>query len=102
MATGQSDYVHGQMEVSDHKETFGGFMNWTIYGGGIVALLVIYPTLIFGVNLGWPAALLTTVIIGVFMGIGLKLKGFWYAGLIGSAIFLAIGSAFIKWLAGFA
>lgn len=96
MASGQSDYVRGEMEVVAHKETFGGFMNWTVYGGALVALIVIYPTLIFGVNLAWPVALLTTLVLGVLMGIGLKLKGVWYVGLVGGAILFAIMSILAK------
>ncbi len=102
MASGHSDYVRGEMEVVAHKETFGGFMNWTIYGGAAVALVVIYPTLIFGVGLSWPISLVVTIILGILMGMGLKLKGGWYASLMGTAIFVAIASAVVKMLAGLA
>ncbi|WP_026942769.1 aa3-type cytochrome c oxidase subunit IV [Hellea balneolensis] len=95
MAAGNSDYERGTMAVDGHKKTFGGFMGTTVYGGAALALIVIFPTLIFGVNMGWPAALVTTLILGVILGIGFKLNGRWYASLIGSAVLLAISSAII-------
>ncbi len=85
MGSGHSDYVHGEMDVEDHKGTFGGFMNWTIYGGALVALIVILPTLIFGTALTWFPALVVTTIIGIILGVALKLKGGWYALVIGLA-----------------
>jgi Bacterial aa3 type cytochrome c oxidase subunit IV. len=92
MAAEHSDYVHGSMGVDEHKETFGGFMGFTVYGGAAVALIVIYPTLVFGTSLGWFTSLIVTLIIGVILGVALKLKGGWYAGMIAGAIPFAITS----------
>lgn len=95
MAAEHSDYVHGTMGVEDHKKTFGGFMGFTVYGGAAIALIVIYPTLVFGTPLGWLASLIATLIIGVILGVALKLKGGWYAGMIASAVPVAIASAIL-------
>lgn len=95
MATEHSDYVRGTMSVEDHKATFGGFMGFTKYGGAAVALIVLYPTLVFGTPLGWFASLIITLLVGVLAGIGLKLKGGWYAGMIAGAIPFAIISAIL-------
>ena len=92
MAADHSDYVKGTMGVDGHKKTFGGFMGYTVYGGAAIALLVIYPTLVFGTPLGWLASLITTLIIGVILGVALKLKGGWYVGMIAGAIPIAIAS----------
>ncbi len=100
MAAEHSDYVRGTMEVEGHKKTFGGFMGLTVYGGAALALVVIYPTLVFGVNMSWLAALITTVILGVVLGLALKLKGGWYAALVASAVFIAIASALLAALHG--
>jgi len=103
MAAEQSDYVHGTMGVENHKKTFGGFMDYTVYGGAAIALIVIYPTLVFGTSLSWFPALIVTLIIGVILGIGLKLKAGWYAAMIACAIPFAIFSAILsKWVAGIA
>ena len=90
MAAEHSDYVHGTMGVEGHKKTFDGFMGISLYGGAAIALIVIFPTLVFGTPLGWPMSLLVTLIIGVILGLALKLKGGWYAGIIASAVPVAI------------
>lgn len=95
MAAENSDYTRGTMGVDEHKKTFGGFMGLTVYGGAAVALIVIYPTLVFGTPLGWLASLVATLVIGVLLGLGLKLKGGWYAGMIASAVPVAIFSAIL-------
>jgi len=103
MAAEHSDYVRGTMGVDGHKKTFGGFMDYTVYGGAAIALIVIYPTLVFGTSLGWFASLIVTLILGVVLGLALKLKGGWYAGMIAGAIPFAIFSAFLsKFVAGIA
>ena len=103
MAAEHSDYVHGTMGVDDHKKTFGGFMGMTVYGGAAIALIVIYPTLVFGTPLGWFTSLIVTLILGVVLGLALKLKGGWYAGMIAGAIPFAIFSALLsKFVAGIA
>jgi len=100
MAAEHSDYVRGTMGVDGHKKTFGGFMGTTVYGGAALALIVIFPTLVFGVHMGWFTALITTVIIGVVLGVALKLKGGWYAGMVVSAVPVAIASAIIAAIHG--
>lgn len=103
MAAEHSDYVHGTMGVEGHKKTFGGFMGYTVYGGAAIALIVIYPTLVFGTSLSWLASLIITLILGVVLGVALKLKGGWYAGMIAGAIPFVIFSAFLsKFVAGIA
>ncbi len=92
MATDHSDYVRGTMGVTGHKKTFGGFMGFTKYGGAAIALLVLYPTLVFGTPLGWLPSLITTLILGFIMGAALKLKGGWYAGIIAGAVPMGIAS----------
>jgi len=90
MASGHSDYAHGSMDVDAQSGTFSGFMGGTKYGGTAIALIVILPTLIFAVGMGFLPALVATVVLGVLIGLGLKLKGGWYVGLVGSAILTAV------------
>ena len=100
MAAEHSDYVRGTMGVDGHKKTFGGFMGYTVYGGAAIALIVIYPTLIFGTPLGWLASLIVTLILGVVLGLALKLKGAWYGGMIATAVPIAICTAIIAAIHG--
>lgn len=100
MAAEDSDYEHGTMGVDAHKKTFGGFMGATVYGGAALALIVIFPTLIFGVKMGWLPSLITTLVIGVILGVALKLKGAWYAAMVASAVPTAIACLIIAKIHG--
>ena len=64
MAGGQSDYTHGTMEVDAQSGTFSGFMGGTKYGGALIALVVIMPTLVFAVDCIGSRAFVATVILG--------------------------------------
>ncbi len=92
MAGGHSDYTRGTMKVDAQSGTFSGFMGGTKYGGALIALVVIMPTLVFAVGMHWFPALVATVILGFITGLALKLKGGWYVGLIGLAILIAFFS----------
>lgn len=96
MAGGHSDYKHGSMEVTAQSGTFSGFMGGTIYGGAIIALIVIMPTLVFAVGLHWFPALAATVIFGFLLGIALKLKPAWYVGIIAVSILVAFFSIILS------
>jgi len=96
MAGGQSDYTHGTMEVDAQSGTFSGFMEGTKYGGSLIALCVIMPTLVFAVNLHWFPSLFATVILGFLLGMALKLKPGWYVGIVGLAVLVAIFSAILS------
>jgi len=96
MAGGHSDYKHGSMEVTAQSGTFSGFMDGTIYGGALIALVVIMPTLVFAVGLHWFLALVATVAIGFLLGIALKLKPGWYVGVVGLAVVVAIFSTILS------
>lgn len=96
MAGGHSDYTHGTMEVGAQSGTFTGFMDGTKYGGSLIALFVIMPTLVFAVGLHWFPSLVATVIFGFILGIALKLKGAWYVGVVGLAVLTAIFSVILS------
>lgn len=88
---GHSDYKRGEMEVVAQKGTFSGFMGFTMYGGCLIALGLLFAIFtVGGVGLAWPPALLLTLVIGVLMGLALKLKGAWYASIIVMAVITAI------------
>lgn len=90
MAADHSDYTHGTMPVDAQEGTFKGFMGITMYGGALIAIVLLMPTLFYGANMAWMPALITTLIVGVVIGLALKFKGAWYASIIGLAIVTAI------------
>jgi len=99
MAGGHTDYKHGTMKVDAQSGTFAGFMGGTKYGGALIALIVIMPTLVFAVNLHWLPSLVATLITGFIIGAALKFKGGWYVGLIGLSILVAIISFLLSLIA---
>ena len=90
MAGGHSDYNRGAMEINAQKGTFSGFMGGTVYGSSALILMLLMPILVFAVGLGWVPSLIATFVLGMLIGLGLKLKSGWYVGLIGSCIVLAV------------
>lgn len=98
MAGGSSDYNRGSMEVAAQAGTFSGFMGGTKYGGAAVALIVLMPTLVFAVGMGWLAALIATVVFGFILGATLKFKGAWYVAVVAGAILTALFSLVLSLL----
>lgn len=85
-----TNYNRGEMDIDAQSDTFGGFMSYSVYGGAAIIVMLLFPILVFAVNLSWPVAMLTTVVLGIIIGIALKFKAQWYAVLIASAVFLSI------------
>ena len=85
-----TNYERGEMDIEDHTETFGGFMTFSVYGGAAIIVSLLFPILVFGVNLAWPASLLVSVVIGVILGVIMKFNARYYAIMIGTAILLAV------------
>lgn len=101
MGGSNSDYSRGKMEISSQKTTFDGFMGVTIYGGTVIALMLLFAILtVGGVGLSWLPALIITFVIGVVVGIGLKLNGTYFASITGLAIITGIICAITSVIAG--
>lgn len=41
-----SDYVHGEMDISDHERTFNGFIKAGMILSGVVAFLLIFLAIV--------------------------------------------------------
>ena len=80
------------MPVEAQAKTFGGFMNLTVYGGCMIAFVLLFPTLVFCTPLTWFSSLIISVVFGIVLGLIFKLKGGWYAAVIGVAIVFALAS----------
>lgn len=101
MGGAPSDYRRGNMKIGAQKHTFDGFMGFTVYGGTVIALMLIFAILtVGGVGLAWLPALVITLVLGIVVGIGLKLNGAYFASITGLAIATAIVCAIVGLLAG--
>lgn len=73
-----SDYVRGEMDITDQKSTFDGFMAVSVWGSLVTALSVLYMTLVFAVGWDWMSSLIGVTVLGVVAGLALSMKSSWY------------------------
>lgn len=73
-----SDHVRGEMDISDHKATFDGFMSVTVWSSLITAVSVLYFTLVFAIGMDWLGALVAVGVVGVVSGLALSMGTAWY------------------------
>ncbi|MBR9824417.1 MAG: aa3-type cytochrome c oxidase subunit IV [Alphaproteobacteria bacterium] len=78
-----SDHVRGEMDISDHKATFDGFMSVTVWSSLITALSVLYFTLVFAIGMDWMGALIASAVVGVVSGLALSMGTAWYMTVVG-------------------
>ena len=94
-----ADHERGTMDVSEQSRTFSSFMGLSVWFGGITILSVLFLSLTFAAHVGWMVSLIITTIVGIAMGLALKLKAGWYATVIGFAVICFV-SAIIAGLVG--
>lgn len=96
-AHGGSD---GQMDISDQRATFSGFMTATIWTSTLIIQTVALLVLAFAIGVGWWAGLAALVVIGVGAGLIFKLPGAWWAVLVAEIVLLGLGGIIVPALAG--
>jgi ATP/ADP translocase len=94
-----ADHERGTMDVSEQSRTFSSFMGLSIWFGGLTILSVLFLALTFAAHVGWMVSLIVTTIVGILMGLALKLKASWYATVIGFAV-ICLLSAILAGLVG--
>lgn len=94
-----SDYTRGEMEIAEQNKTFNKFMDFSVWGTGLLIVSLLFFILVFAANISWFISLVVSAIVGIIFGLVLKLSGGWYATVIGLSILGFFGSAFVSWLA---
>ncbi|WP_421788304.1 aa3-type cytochrome c oxidase subunit IV [Hyphobacterium sp.] len=94
-----AEYERGRMDVSEQSRTFSSFMGLSVWFGGLTVLSVLFLSLTFAAHAGWMVSLIVTTIVGILLGMALKLKANWYATVIGFALICFV-SAVIAGLVG--
>ncbi|MEJ0059771.1 MAG: aa3-type cytochrome c oxidase subunit IV [Terricaulis sp.] len=95
-----SHNAHGEMEISDQRETFHGFLNASLWGSTHIAQAVALLTLAFAIGAGWWAGVAAVVAIGVVVGLLFKSSGAWWAVQIAQAGVLILGGLIVPALVG--
>lgn len=93
MAT--SDYHHGEMDISDQKATWDGFIVGSVWGGLLIILAVGYATLALAIGMNWMIALGLMAILGIVSGLLLNLGGRWMATVVLMIVLALIVQGFI-------
>lgn len=77
-----SDYVHGEMEIKEQTRTWEGFMTFTLWGSGIIMLVLAYATFAVAMGMNWMVSLMICAIAGIVGGLLLRMGGAWIATVI--------------------
>lgn len=84
-----------QMDITDNKELYSGFMKLTYWSTGLTILFLFLPILVFGAHMNWLSALILTAMTGFAYGALMKLKTSWYACVIAFSVFAFLFSVFV-------
>jgi hypothetical protein len=93
MGAAHNDHKHGDMDITEHKGTFGGFLKVTEWSSVLIAAFVAMFTFAFAVGLGWWVGLAAFIAIGVLAGLLLNMGPYWWATFLGLTGLLAVGGA---------
>lgn len=74
-----SDYIHGEMEISEQTRTWEGFIKGTLWGSFIIILLVAYSTLTVALGMNWAVALGICAVMGIVGGTLMDMGSAWIA-----------------------
>ena len=88
-----SDYTHGEMEISEQVRTWDGFVSFTLWGSGLIMLILAYSSFTVAMGMNWMVALGLCLIGGLLGGALMRMGGAWTAaviGLSGLAVFIQV------------
>ena len=94
-----SDYHHGDMDITDQKATWDGFITGSVWGSLLIILSVGYATLALAIGINWIISLGLMAFVGIAAGLLLNLGGRWMATVVLLIVLALIVQAFI-WLFG--
>lgn len=92
--------AHGNMDISDQKATFHGFLMASVWGSGLIAQAVALLTLAFAIGAGWWAGFVAFAVIGVAVGFGFRLSGVYWAVQVALWVLMVLGGLIIPALTG--
>ena len=95
-----SDYIRGEMDISNHKATFDGVMNVSVYVGLMTCVVVLYLTLVFCGVTDWFSGLIATAITGGLAGFALKQGVLYWTSFVIFVILTFISGFIISLFAG--
>lgn len=88
-----ADPSQGKMDITEQQRTYSGFLQFTLWGTFILALILTHSTLTLVLGLHWLVSLTLCVLLGVVGGMFLGMGTVWLvtvAGLAGLAVFVQV------------
>lgn len=94
------EYTRGEMDISHHQDTARGVLDISVYSVLLIAVTIIFLTLVFGTAMGWVVSLGISVVIGGAGGFVMKQGSLYWATLIVLTFFAVVGSLLGSLLTG--
>lgn len=92
--------AHGDMDISDQKATFHGFLMATVWTSTLLVQAVALLTLAFAIGAGWWPGFVAFVLIGVVAGMTFRLSGVYWAMQVALWVLLGLGGLIVPALTG--
>jgi hypothetical protein len=92
------EYTRGEMDISEHKATFDGVMQVSVFSALIIGIAILYLTLVFGGGIGWINALIVSAIVGVAGGVAMKQGALYWVSMAVMAVIAVIAGALVSML----
>lgn len=94
------DYTRGEMNISEQKNTFEGFIHVSTLSGLITCITILFLAMVFGTSIGWFTSLITTLIVAGIAGVLLKQNAVYWILTGFLAVVAAISGGLVSLLAG--
>lgn len=94
-----ADYTRGKMDISEQSRTWSGFLTGTVWGTGLLLIIVAYLTFTLTLGMHWMVALVLCAGAGIVGGLLLGMGGTWLVTVVGLAA-LAVFVQVIIFIAG--
>lgn len=90
-----SEYTRGEMDITDQKSTWDGFMAASVWGTAVTILILAYITLTLAIGMNWMVALVICAGLGIVGGLVMGMGGAWIGAVIGLVVLAVIVQIFI-------
>lgn len=85
-----SEYTRGEMDITDQKSTWDGFMKASVWGSAITGLILAYITMTLAIGMNWMVSLAICAVLGILGGLFMGMGGAWIGAVIGMVVLAVI------------
>ena len=84
------EYIHGKMDIKAQTGMWEGFLKASVWGSGIIILIVAYATLTLTMPVNWMVALVLCAGLGIVGGLLMNMGSAWVVTVIGMSVLAVI------------